>query len=389
MKTINSAALWFGAAISVAEILTGTFLAPLGLVKGAAAIVQGHLIGGLAMLLCGLIGAETGLAAMETAKLTFGKKGGKLFAFCNAAQLAGWTAVMIQSCAVAAAALTPGTGLPVWSVVTGILILLWIAAGIERIVRLNFVTVSLLFLLTAYVNAALLSGTAPALGTAGDEISFGAAVELSAAMPLSWLPVVSDYTRRCSHKKKGTIAGCIAYGVGSIWMYMTGLMAAVWAGCSDVPTLLAVCGLGIPGLLIIVLSTVTTTFLDAVSAGISFTALTERPGERISGILALLIGLAIALFDPPAGMEDFLYLIGSIFAPMAAVQIADHFILGRRHPAGDFDALNLGLWLGGFALYRLLMAVETPFGITLPVMAAIIVISSLTGLAAGRKAKAA
>ena len=38
--------IWFGAGVSLAEILTGTFLAPLGLKTGILAILLGHLIGG-------------------------------------------------------------------------------------------------------------------------------------------------------------------------------------------------------------------------------------------------------------------------------------------------------------------------------------------------------
>lgn len=37
--------IWFGAGVSIAEILTGTYLAPLGMGKGLAAILIGHIIG--------------------------------------------------------------------------------------------------------------------------------------------------------------------------------------------------------------------------------------------------------------------------------------------------------------------------------------------------------
>jgi purine-cytosine permease-like protein len=37
--------IWFGAAVSIAEILTGTYFAPLGFTKGLLAIVTGHVIG--------------------------------------------------------------------------------------------------------------------------------------------------------------------------------------------------------------------------------------------------------------------------------------------------------------------------------------------------------
>ena len=43
--------IWFGAGVSIAEILTGTYLAPLGFEKGLMAIILGHLIGCLMLFL--------------------------------------------------------------------------------------------------------------------------------------------------------------------------------------------------------------------------------------------------------------------------------------------------------------------------------------------------
>ncbi len=69
--------IWFGAAVSIAEILTGTLFAPLGLGKGLVAIVVGHAIGCVLLYAAGLIGAQTGLTAMETVKGSFGRHGGR------------------------------------------------------------------------------------------------------------------------------------------------------------------------------------------------------------------------------------------------------------------------------------------------------------------------
>ena len=58
MKTsvVSNGLLWFGAGISIAEILTGMLVAPLGFIEGATAILIGHLIGGAVMFAAGLIG---------------------------------------------------------------------------------------------------------------------------------------------------------------------------------------------------------------------------------------------------------------------------------------------------------------------------------------------
>ena len=74
-SVISNGLLWFGAGISIAEILTGMLVAPLGFRQGAAAIILGHIIGGLIMYGAGLIGARTGLSAMETVRLAFGRNG--------------------------------------------------------------------------------------------------------------------------------------------------------------------------------------------------------------------------------------------------------------------------------------------------------------------------
>ena len=44
-STFQNGLIWFGAGVSLAEILTGTSFAPLGMAKGFAAILIGHIIG--------------------------------------------------------------------------------------------------------------------------------------------------------------------------------------------------------------------------------------------------------------------------------------------------------------------------------------------------------
>ena len=94
--------IWFGAGVSIAEILTGTYLAPLGMGKGLLAIIVGHIIGCLMLFLAGVIGGKVRKSAMETVKMSFGQKGSILFAVLNVLQLVGWTAIMF----------TAGTDLP-------------------------------------------------------------------------------------------------------------------------------------------------------------------------------------------------------------------------------------------------------------------------------------
>ena len=199
-------------------------------------------------------------------------------------------------------------------------------------------------------------------------MSFGAAVELAVAMPLSWLPLISDYTREAEKPFQATLASTLTYGVVSCWMYIIGMGAAIYTGESDIAVIMVKAGLGIAALVILVLSTVTTTFLDAWSAGISAESLSSKLSGKWTAVIVAVVGTVGAIFFPMDDITGFLYLIGSVFAPMIAIQIANHFLLKRNCDGKDYDARNLVIWVIGFALYRLLMNVDIIVGNTLPDM---------------------
>lgn len=360
--------IWFGAGVSIAEILTGTYLAPLGMGKGIAAILLGHLIGCLLLFAAGVIGGQTRRSAMETTKMSFGQKGSMFFSGLNILQLVGWTAIMIYDGALASQGLL-GVGHWVWCLVIGGLILVWIAIGITNLGKLNTVAMSALFLLTVILCAKIFTGSTP-LDASGEGMSFGAAVELSVAMPLSWLPLISDYTRDAEKPVKATAVSAIVYFVVSCWMYIIGMGAAIYTGEYDMASIMLKAGLGVVGLLIIVFSTVTTTFLDAYSAGISSEAISSRLNGKTIAIAATVLGTVGAILFPMDDITDFLYLIGSVFAPMIAILTADFFLLKRDVSASAFDIRNLVIWVVGFVLYRYLMNVDIIVGCTLPDMTA-------------------
>ena len=364
--------IWFGAAVSIAEILTGTYFAPLGFTKGLLAILLGHIIGCAMLFFAGLIGGKVRKSAMETAKMSFGSKGALLFSVLNIIQLVGWTAIMIYDGALAVNGIFD-IGSWIWCIVIGVLIILWIMIGIKNLGKVNTVAMAALFLLTIVLSFVIFGkGTMKNIG--GEGMTFGAAVELSVAMPLSWLPLISDYTREAQKPVKATAVSAITYGIVSLWMYVIGMGAAIFTGESDIAQIMVKAGLGIAGLLIIVFSTVTTTFLDAYSAGVSSESLSSKISGKWVAVAVTIIGAAGAIFLPLTDITDFLYFIGSVFAPMIAIQIADFFILRQNKETSAFSIQNLIIWLIGFVIYRLLMHVDIVVGNTLPDMLITIVI---------------
>lgn len=363
--------IWFGAGVSIAEIITGTYFAPLGFGKGLLAVIIGHIIGCTMLFLAGLIGGRTRKSAMETVKMSFGSKGGIFFSALNVLQLVGWTAIMIYDGALAANGIF-GAGRWVWCLVIGGLIILWILIGIKNLGKINTVAMAALFVLTL-ILCKIIFFDGSELPISEESMSFGAAVELSVAMPLSWLPLISDYTREAEKPAAATAVSAIVYGIISCWMYVIGMGAAIFTGEYDIAQIMVKASLGIAGLLIVVFSTVTTTFLDAYSAGISGESIFAKLKGKCIAVAAAVIGTAGAIIFPMDDITDFLYLIGSVFAPMIAVQIADHFILKKDSSDKSFDIISCIVWVLGFALYRVLMRVDIPVGNTLPDMAATVI----------------
>lgn len=365
--------LWFGAAVSIAEILTGAIIAPLGLTNGILAIILGHIIGGVIFYFTGLIGAKSKLPAIESTRISFGKYGSYLFSILNILQLLGWTAVMIISGAkamnVVSIQIFGFSNDAVWSILIGALICVWILIGVKNLTKINIVAISSLFVCCIILSFTIFSGNSTS-SAIDNSMSFGSAVELAAIMPLSWLPLISDYTKDVRSEKLGTFSSTIGYFIGSSFMYIIGLGAAIYTGTSDIASILTGAGLGIAALLIVILSTVTTTFLDAYSAGISFLNINKKVSDKAAGLVVCVLGIIIAIFTPIEEFEDFLYLIGSVFAPLFAILITDYFLLKVTdiNETKPMNPINIIIWVIGVIIYRQLMTLDTPLGTTLPVM---------------------
>lgn len=385
--------IWFGAAISIAEILTGACLESLGLGRGLAVIILGHLIGFLLLVLAGIIGVKNKEGSMRSSALSFGKYGSFFFAILNIVQLVGWQGIMIFDASISAQGIL-NLGHTWWCLIIGILTIAWIMLGIKHRDKLNVVVMVLLLILTVILSFVIFSGVKNGeLGvkSAGEVLSIGQGLELSIAMPLSWIPMIADYTYKAKKPVKTTFSACLTYTLASTWMYVIGLGAAVITHETRIDQIMLKAGLGVAGLFIIVFSCVTTNFIDAFSCNQSTYALFPKdkiPQEsesksslinnikvNLPGIIDTIIGTAGAILFPMENITEFLYFIGSVFAPMISVQIADQFIIKHRKNDVKVDAVASIAWIIGFVMYRILMKYDFIVGYTIPNMVITILIT--------------
>ena len=373
------AMIWFGAALSIAEIMTGTYLAPLGLTQGLYAIILGHIIGGILLFGAGLIGGRLRQGSMNTTAFSFGPLGAKVFAFLNMLQLIGWTSIMIYDAMLALQELAPLSPM-IWTTAIGALVILWLFIGLHNTGYIQAVVSILLLGLTIYMGTHMIAQwpSESSLTTSGD-MSFIAALELSIAMPLSWLPLISDYTRESKQPFSASLTSSIVYTVTSIVMYTLGLSAAIFGGGDSIITIMMNAGLGLAGLIVIIFSTVTTTFMDAYSAGVSSTTLYSRVSSKGVAVIVTIIGTIAAILYPMDDITDFLYLIGSVFTPMIAILLADYFVNHQQVQTTSAYLVRGLIWALSVGVYHYMLHSESTIGATLPAFTIAFLITVIVG----------
>jgi nucleobase:cation symporter-1, NCS1 family len=368
--------LWAGAAVSLAEIWAGGLIVPLGLHLGLWAILLGHLIGNTPFALGGLIGSRWGIPGMVGIRPSFGIRGSYFAAGLNVIQLVGWTAVMLIICGGAADEISKQYGFSnptLWIVISGGITTLWAFAGHQVWKWLQRVSVVVLLLLCVAMTAFVFQHYGWRMLAEiprGKDFPFMLGMDLVIAMPVSWLPLVSDYSRFATGSRSSFWGTWGGYFLISSWMYLLGLSATLATKSPDpsgvVMNLMLKSGWAIPSLFIILFSTVTTTFLDIYSTGISALNISPKLGERRGVLIGGVLGTITAvLFPGLVSYEHFLLFIGAMFCPLFGIVLSDYFLLRRGvlhvedlYKRGGLYWFKKGVnpvalfsWAVGFAIY--------------------------------------
>ena len=379
--------LWAGAAVSLAEIWAGGLLIPLGFATGFLIILLGHFIGNIPLAFGGVIGSKTGLPTMVAVRPSFGVRGSYFATVLNLVQLVGWTGVMLWIGGQAAQAVCPmpSLGFRGWVLVAGIATTLWALVGHRYWKWLQRIAVTALIALCCIMTYVVLHEygldrlmEVPSKGG----MPFMVGLDLVIAMPISWLPLVCDYSRYGKGTKPVFWGTWVGYFIFSSWMYAIGLAAAL-ATQSPTPEsmvleLMVGFGLAVPAMIIVLFSTFTTTFLDIYSTAVSALNIWPRLGEKPGSLTCGVLGTVLALMFPATAYEGFLLFIGSVFCPLFGVVLSDFFFLRRGkyfetgmdplktywYSAG-FNPWAFVAWAAGFGLYHFLQR-QTAWGASIP-----------------------
>ena len=383
--------LWAGVAISLAEIWAGGFLAPMGFWMGILAILLGHIIGNTFMALGGVIGSEHGIMSMVSVRPSFGIRGSNLAAVLNIIQLIGWASIMLIIGGRAGAMLgKPLGGIlasnQFWIVAIGLGTLLWAQMTGNPIWRLmqKMTVIGLLLVILLMSGVSVNEFGREVFEVRSQDMPFMIGLDLVIAMPISWMPLVADYSRFSKRTAPAFWNTWLGYFLISSWMYALGLTATLVAGASDPGTLIlqlmGKIGLAVPALAMVVFSTITTGFPDVYSAACSTLNISQRFSSKSIVWAAGIISILVALVFPMEQYENFLFLIGAMFVPLFGVVLTDYFFIRDRRisteslyrPDGSywyargFNAIALICWAIGFFVYELIALMKYPIGGSMP-----------------------
>lgn len=385
--------LWAGVAVSLAEIWAGGFLAPMGFWLGFWAIILGHIVGNTFMALGGVIGSEHGIMSMVSIRPSFGIRGSNLAAVLNIIQLIGWASIMLIIGGRAGAML----GKPIggilasshfWIVLIGMGTLIWAlytGKSVWKIMQTSAV-IALLLVLILMSWVSIKEFGSGVLSVQSQGVPFMIGLDLVIAMPISWMPLVADYSRFSKKKTPAFWNTWWGYFIVSSWMYILGLAATLVTGETDpgvmILMMMGKIGLAVPALIMVVFSTITSDFPDVYSATCSMMNISQKISAKTIMWIAGIFSIFVALVFPMEQYENFLLFIGAMFVPLFGVVLTDYFIIRKRKLEIEeiykvdgeywyfkgFNITALMSWALGFITFEIIAIMKYSIGGSIPSM---------------------
>lgn len=345
--------IWTGAGICLASIYAGNTLSGLGFFRGVVAILIGTILGAIPMYLMSLVGTRERVSGMVSFRPAFGIRGSYIVSVINIVQLLGWVAIMIIVTQEACIQLKIfGTG---WISeklligLIGLLITINACLGHNNWKWFQWFTVGATVILSVVMTIAVLK-TYPvdslvAIKTDGT-MTTGLGIDSLVGLSLAWVPLVPDYSQFAENEKKAARGTFLGYAITSMWMFFVGLVCTLATQnpqSSPVEVMVAL-NLGTLGLYVVILSGITTAFLNVFSSGISAINILPKAKERPVVFTAGIIGTLIALFFPINDFQGFLVLLGSFFVPLEAIVLTDYFLVRKKFDLAELDKKGGKYW---------------------------------------------
>jgi NCS1 family nucleobase:cation symporter-1 len=394
---IQHAALWLSLGVGLLVMQVGSYLVPaLGARDAAWVIVVGSILGSGLLAWTARIGCDSGLSSAGLMHAAYGSSFARLPVVLNIVQLIGWTTfeiVVMRDSTVAIGRQAGALAGAVWpfviTIVWGALLFALMAGSMVTLVRrfigrfgLPLVLLSLAWLTWQFLLRAQEQGGAALWDKPGTgAMSWLAALDLVIAMPVSWLPLVADFSR---HGKDGGAAlrgTWLGYAIANTWCYGLGVLVALTTPSTDLVAALLLAQGGLIALGLILIDEVDNAYGDLYSGSVASHSL--RPGwsARRWGMLLAVVCTVLALFLPMHSLEPFLLMLSSVFVPLYGVILAR--LGGVRDVAARVGSARVvpgavAIWIAGVVCYHVCARLAPQFGAALPTLVLTFLLARVT-----------
>jgi NCS1 family nucleobase:cation symporter-1 len=396
----DQAALWLSLGVGLLVMQVGSYLVPaLGPRQALLMIVIGSILGAGLLAWTARIGCETGLSSAGLMHATYGSSFARLPVILNIVQLLGWTTfelVIMRDGTVAIARQSGSLMSSVWPLLAtflwgGVLIAL-LTGSMVTLVRtfvrrfgLPLVIVSLVWLTWQFLGKAFEQGWTELWNRPGNgSMSTLSALDLVIAMPVSWLPLVADFSRHGRSGRDAFLGTWLGYAIANIWCYSLGVLVVMTTPGVDLVAALLLAQGGLIALGLILIDEVDNAYGDLYSGSVAGHSLRPTWSVRRWGISLAAACTLLALFLPMHSLEPFMLMLSSVFVPLYGVILAR---LGGRPGAGmaaelvgaaRFRPGAVLIWLLGVATYHLCANLAPQWGAALPALALTFILARLT-----------
>lgn len=390
LRFIDISILWFSLAIGLLVIQAGAFLTMpinyggfgLNILDAFLVSLLGSSIGSFILALIGLIGAKHGVTSMVSLRPSFGLLGSYLPSTLNVIQLIGWTIFEFIIMGEAATSISkyfigPYTKY-LWITFFAILVYLMTVYGPLIVVRQWLEKFAIWFAILggAFLTYQLLSVKTLTIQFSNN-FQFSTillALDLVIAMPISWLPLVSDYNRFSKNVKESFLGTFISYTIANTWFYFIGAILAIIYPGQSITYSMALVFFGSLALFIILIDEPDNAFADVYSATLSIQNVFPKQKQWEIALIITILSLLFAYFIPIFQYEHFLLLIGASFIPIFGILLSDYFILNKSNYENDqFYQINMKInlkaivsWIVGFLTYYYFAYINAIIGATIP-----------------------
>jgi purine-cytosine permease-like protein len=194
--------------------------------------------------------------------------------------------------------------------------------------------------------------------TEGSWTGFWTSMDLVVALPVSWIPLVADYSRFSRSPRAAALGTGIGYAASSAVFFLLGVLALrAYAGADQnvVGALLAVPA-GAVALVILAIDEVDEAFANIYSTATSAQNVLPRADRRLLALLVGALATVLALAVDGSAYEPFLFLIGAVFVPLAATVVVDFALSRDRYDTSESAPARWPMlvpWVAGFVAYQL------------------------------------